>query len=86
MLKITIQENEGTVAMKLEGQVAGPYAAQLSSLWLERVPLLTTKKLSLDLRDVIYADNSGRRVLREIYTQTNAALVTDTPWTQYLAF
>jgi hypothetical protein len=84
MLKITIHENEGTVAMKLEGRIAGPYAAELSRVWMERAPFPATKKLSLDLCDVIFADDSGRRVLREIYTQTNAELVTGALWTQYL--
>jgi anti-anti-sigma regulatory factor len=85
MLRITIQENEGAMAMKLEGRIAGPNVAELSRVWMERAPFPETTKLSLDLRDVIYADDSGRRVLREIYTQTNAELVTGTQWTHYLA-
>lgn len=85
MLRITIQENEGAMAMKLEGRIAGPNVAELSRVWKERAPFPSTTKLSLDLCDVIYADDSGRRVLREIYTQTNAELVTGTLWTHYLA-
>ena len=85
MLRVTIQENEGAMVIKLEGRVTEPYVAELSRAWMEKVPFPATKKLSLDLRDVINLDNSGRRVLREIYTQTNAELVTGTPWTQSLA-
>jgi hypothetical protein len=85
MLRITIQENEGAMAMKLEGRIAGPNVAELSRVWAERAPFPDSTKLSLDLRDVIYADDLGRRVLREIYTQTNAELVTGTLWTHYLA-
>jgi anti-anti-sigma regulatory factor len=85
MLRITIQENEGAMAMRLEGRIAGPNVAELSRVWKERAPSPGSTKLSLDLRDVIYADDSGRRVLREIYTQTNAELVTGTLWTHYLA-
>jgi hypothetical protein len=85
MLRITIQENEGAMAMRLEGRIAGPNVAELSRVWKERAPFPDSTKMSLDLRDVIYADDSGRRVLREIYTQTNAELVTGTLWTHYLA-
>jgi hypothetical protein len=39
----------------------------------------------VDLRDVTYADARGKQVLREICTQTKAAFITSTPWTQLLA-
>ena len=85
MLRITIQENDGAMAIKLEGRVAGPYVAELSRAWMERAPLPSTTKLSLDLRDVTYMDNSGRQVLQKIYTETKAELMAGTPWTRSLA-
>ena len=48
-------------------------------------PSLGTRKLSIDLRNATYADASGIRVLHKIYSQTDAELITSTPWTKYLA-
>ncbi len=73
------------VVLKLEGRLAGPWAAELGRLWEEKAPALSKKKLSLDLRETTFADAGGIRVLKAIYSQTGAAILTGTPWTQYLA-
>jgi anti-anti-sigma factor len=84
-LRITIEENEQAVIVKLEGRIVGPWAAELDRLWEQTAPSLGPRNLSLDLRDTTYADAGGIRVLRTIYSQTEAAILTSTPWTQYLA-
>jgi anti-anti-sigma regulatory factor len=84
-LRISIQETEVATLLTLEGRVAGPWAAELSRVWVEKAPLLALANLSLDLTNVIYADDDGIRVLREIYTQAQPKVVATTPWTQYLA-
>jgi len=71
--------------IKLEGRIAGPWAAELGRAWKERAPLLAKRKLSLDLRDITFSDASGTQVLRDIYQQTGADLVTSNPWTHFLA-
>lgn len=71
--------------MKLEGRIAGPWAAELDRLWKQTAPALAERKLSLDLRDTTYADADGIRNLKAIYAQTEADILTGTPWTQYLA-
>jgi anti-anti-sigma regulatory factor len=71
--------------LKVEGRVAGPWAAELGRLWEQTSPTLASRKLSLDLRATTYADASGIRILRAIFSQTGAGILTDTPWTQYLA-
>lgn len=73
------------MVVKLEGRVVGPWAVELDRLWVQTAPSLASKKLSLDLRDTTYADSGGIRVLRAIYSQTEAAILTSSPWTQYLA-
>jgi anti-anti-sigma regulatory factor len=73
------------MAIKLEGRVAGPWVAELDHAWSEIASRLGSKELSLDLSGVTYADESGKQVLRNIYAQTQAMLVTSTPWTQFLA-
>ena len=61
--------------MKLEGRVAGPWAAELGRVWVETAPRLAARKLVLDLSNVIYADSGGTHCLSEIYSQTNAELL-----------
>ena len=85
MLRITVEENPMAVLIKLEGRVTGPWAAELGRLWEEKAPVVAKKKLSLDLRGTTFADACGIRILRAIYSQTGAAILAGTPWTQYLA-
>jgi anti-anti-sigma regulatory factor len=85
VLRITVEEKPETVVLKLEGRLAGPWAAELGSFWQEKAPNIEKKKLSIDLREVTFADAKGIRLLQEIYSQTGAVLLTGTPWTQYLA-
>ena len=85
MLRIYFEENAKAIVIKLEGRVAGPWAAELGRLWEEKAPAVAQKKLSLDLRETTFADATGIQVLRAIYSQTRAAILTGTPWTEYLA-
>lgn len=85
VLKITILETESAMKLKLEGRITGPWAEELERAWVEASQKLGAKKLTIDLRDVTYADARGKGILRNIVSQTNAELVTGTLWTQYLA-
>lgn len=69
----------------LEGRVAGPWVAELNRVWVETAPQLNNRTLSIDLRNVIYADASGKEVLREIYAHTHAKLIASSPWAKFLA-
>jgi hypothetical protein len=71
--------------MRLEGRVAGPWAEELNRVWVETAPQLASRKLTIDLHNVTYADAKGKSILRAIYAQTKAVLVASTPWTQFLA-
>jgi anti-anti-sigma regulatory factor len=85
MLRISIHDDQETVAITLDGRIAGPWVAELRRAWMDAVPSITSQRVSIDLRNVTYADASGRQALREIYTRASAELVTNSPWTQYLA-
>jgi anti-anti-sigma regulatory factor len=85
VLRITVEENSQAIVIKLEGRVAGPWAAELGRLWEEKASHLAQKRLSLDLRETTFADTGGIKVLRAIYSQTGAAILAATPWTEYLA-
>jgi len=71
--------------MKLEGRITGPWAVELGRLWEQTAPALAERKLSLDLRGTTFADACGIQKLKAIYSQTEADILTGTPWTQYLA-
>lgn len=84
-MRITFEDTTEAVEMKLEGRVAGAWASELDRVWVESAPRLGSKKLVIDLHNVTYADAAGKQVLRGIYAQTHAELLTSTPWTQFLA-
>jgi hypothetical protein len=69
----------------LEGRIAGPWAVELGRSWSELTPPLGTRTLVIDLRNATYADATGLKVLRDIYSETSAEFLTSTPWTKYLA-
>lgn len=85
MLRITVAESESAETMKLEGKIAGPWVEELSRAWHELKPSLGQKQLKLDMRSVAFVDGKGRQLLREIYQQTKACFLTDSPLTQYFA-
>ena len=84
-LRISVQPNSDSIAIILEGRVAGPWAAELGRTWDDLRPSVGTKKVLLDLCNTTYADVAGIRILRDIYTTTPTELITSTPWTKYLA-
>jgi anti-anti-sigma regulatory factor len=84
-LRISIEPRETSIAIILEGRIAGPWAVELDRTWSELAPSIGAQKVSIDLSDATYADANGIRVLHKIYSQTAAELITSTPWTQYLA-
>jgi len=84
-LRITIEQTELATFLTLEGRVAGLWAAELGRVWEERAPQLALKKMLIDLCNVTYADDEGKRVLRDIHAQTQAEVIATTPWAQHLA-
>lgn len=84
-LRISIQESDQSIGFILEGRIAGPWVEELKRAWMELVPRARGKQLQLDLRNVTYSDAGGKKILREIVEQTQAHLITSSPWTQYLA-
>lgn len=84
-MKITTKDTSKGITLKLEGRVVGPWAAELDRYWQQNTPALSAKSVSLDLRDTTFADAEGIRILRAIYAETGAEILTGTLWTQHLA-
>jgi hypothetical protein len=85
MLKITVAESKSAQIIKLEGKIVGPWVEELNRIWHSLTPSLGSKDLQLDLCNIAFVDSKGRQLLREIYQQTNARFLTDSPLTQYFA-
>lgn len=71
--------------MKLEGRIAGPWVEECRRAWMALAPALPSKKLCLDLCGVTYIDACGTELLREIYRETSARMVTNSPLTTHFA-
>jgi hypothetical protein len=85
MLRITIQEGAKAQTIRLEGKIVGPWVEEFRRSWLSLAPLLGPRELHLDLRGVAFVDAKGRQLLREIYQQTSACFLADSPLTKYFA-
>ena len=85
MLRITMNESPQAMSIRLDGRIAGPWAAEFDRVWVEAAPRLGSKQLSIDLSNVTYADADGKQILSKILSQANANLVAGSLWTQYLA-
>ena len=84
-MRVTIHETAEAAVVRLEGRIAGPWADELDHVWSNSRSQFASKKLTIDLRDVLFADARGRQVLSQIFTETQAEIVAGTPWTQLLA-
>jgi hypothetical protein len=85
MLRITVHEGPETQTILLEGKISGPWVAEMERTLTAVRQSMGSRKLQLDLRGMAFADDKGRQLLREIYQQTNARFLTNSPLTQYFA-
>jgi anti-anti-sigma factor len=84
-MKITIQEANNKVTVKIEGRLIHRTAGEFDRALRELVPSLGRKKLCIDLREVTFMDGTGRHLLAEIYAKSDADFLADTPLTKYYA-
>jgi hypothetical protein len=85
MLKITVLEKPKAVTIKLDGRLGGPWATELDRTWQDLASSCASRKVSIDLRDMTYADSEGKRLLREIHQMSGATFVTNSPLSRYFA-
>ncbi len=63
MLRITVQDEPDRVRLKLEGNLAGPWVAELEDAWRAAQPALAGRPVSLDMTAVGYVDSAGKYLL-----------------------
>ena len=85
MLMINYEKSSLGVTLKLEGRVAGEWVSELADFWAKTAPRVASAKLFIDISDVTYADFAGIKALRAIYSRAQAELISNSPWTRYLA-
>jgi anti-anti-sigma regulatory factor len=84
-VKISIQETDESVVLKIEGRTAKPMVEELDRTWQDLASSLGLRKLSIDLRGVTFMDLAGRQLLAAIHAKTGAKFLADTPMTKYFA-
>ena len=85
MLRITVHNGEKTQTILLEGKISGAWVEELDRTWHNMAAAAGKKKLQLDLRSVDFVDGKGSQLLRDIYRETNASFLTDSPLSQHFA-
>jgi anti-anti-sigma regulatory factor len=85
MLMITYEKSSRGLTLKLDGRVAGEWVNELADFWAKTAPRVASTKLFIDISDITYADFAGIQALRAIHSQAQAELVSNSPWTRYLA-
>ena len=85
-VRVTIHQADAVgITMKIEGKIAGAHVSTLNQAWQELAPLLSGRKLLVDLRGVMHIDGSGHKLLADIHAKTAAEFLADTPLTKYFA-
>jgi len=84
-LRITIDDANSSLTLRLEGKIAGPMVDELRRTWSALSSELGRRPLVIDLRDALYIDNKGLAVLADIHRSTDAQFQADSPLTQYFA-
>ena len=63
VLRIKMQKTSGTVLVKLEGSVRGPWVEELRVAWLTSTKMADGEPVSVDLDEVSFIDGRGRDLL-----------------------
>jgi anti-anti-sigma regulatory factor len=61
MLKVTTEDAEQTVTLKLEGKLAGPWVQEVTRVWVDTA--LSPRGYVVDLTSVTFVDTTGRALL-----------------------
>ncbi|MBN1569776.1 MAG: hypothetical protein JXA73_18165 [Acidobacteria bacterium] len=77
MLRITSHEDGGTVRLKLEGMLKGPWVPEMEQTW-RKVYSDRNKALIVDLTDVDFVDTAGKYLLALMHAH-GAGFVAVTP-------
>jgi hypothetical protein len=83
MLRITVQPEPYRIRLKLEGDLAGAWVAELEHSWRATAAVRDGRPLHLDLTDVGHIDQAGRYLLGLLHC-SGARLMAGGPLTREL--
>jgi ABC-type transporter Mla MlaB component len=67
MLRITIDESPGSVTLRLEGKLIGPWVEEVEQCWRRVFATLGTRTVLVDLSAVDFVDRAGRSLLARMH-------------------
>jgi len=67
MLRISIDEGEEAVVLRLEGQLIGPWVEAVEQCWRRAFATLGSRTVQVDLSAVSFMDASGSALLRRMH-------------------
>ena len=67
MLRITIDEREDSVVLRLEGQLIGPWVEDVERCWRKAFATLGSRSVQVDLSVVSFVDASGGALLGRMH-------------------
>ena len=82
-MRVTVDESKDEMVVKIEGRLVEPWTSELESTW--RSLQLGSKRLSLDISEMLFVDYSGKQILKEIVTATNCEIRANSPLTRDFA-
>jgi anti-anti-sigma regulatory factor len=69
MLRITVDKNSRCRVIRVEGKLAGPWVEELERTWRIVTAESAECKVSVDLTDVIFVGEEGKRLLELMYEE-----------------
>jgi anti-anti-sigma regulatory factor len=67
MLRITIEEKQTAVILRLEGQLIGPFVADVEQCWRNVFATRGEKAVQVDLSAVHFVDTAGGALLHRMH-------------------
>ncbi len=67
MLRISITKNANNTSLRLEGRLTGPWVGELERAWRAVAAESTNGRASVDLTDVTFVGEDGKRLLETLY-------------------
>lgn len=74
MFRVTTEEADDALVLKLEGYLGGAWVEALDACWREAAAALGGRPVRVDLRDVFCVDEAGRHLLVRMH-RAGAAFV-----------
>lgn len=69
MLRITLENDPQWVKFKLAGKLAGAWVDELEQAWRSFLGATSKKPVTVDLSQVTFIDNHGKKLLGEMFEQ-----------------